>query len=71
MEPAETLTASLALATAMGTRSTDVTDTGTGTITDNDTGTFTIDDVAVVEDVAGGNLVFTISLDKAIDLAVS
>src|SRR5205814_2153529 len=42
-------------------RSTDVTDTATGTIQDNDTASFTISDVTASE---GGNLVFSVSLSK-------
>ena len=55
VEATETFTASLSTATALGGRSVDLTDTGTGTITDNDTATFTIDDVTVNE--AAGTLV--------------
>jgi len=50
VEATETFTASLSTATALGTRSTDFSDTGTGTINDdNDTATFTINDVSVNE----------------------
>jgi len=68
VELTEAFTASLSTATALGTRSTDLTDTGLGTITDNDTATFTIDDVTV--DEGAETATFTVSLDNALDTAV-
>jgi Tfp pilus tip-associated adhesin PilY1 len=44
-------------------------DSGTGEITDNDTATFTINDQTVNEDA--GTMMFTISLDNALDIAVT
>jgi len=38
----------------------------TGTITDDDSATLTITDVSVSEDVASGNMVFTVTLDNAV-----
>ncbi len=68
----ETFTASMAInaGTPVGARSVDVTDTGTGTISsDNDTATFTIDNQTVSE--SAGSMTFTVSLDKALDTAVT
>ena len=56
VEASETFTANLGTATALGGRTVDTTDTGTGTITDDDTATFTINDVSVNE--AAGTLDF-------------
>ncbi|MCG2463019.1 hypothetical protein K8352_19880, partial [Flavobacteriaceae bacterium F89] len=38
----------------------------TGTITDNDTASLSIADATVAEDVAGGNMVFTVTLNNAV-----
>ncbi len=67
VEATETFTASLSTVTALGGRSVDLSDTGTGSIEDNDTAFFTIDDVMVNE--LGGTATFTVSLDKPIDIA--
>jgi VCBS repeat-containing protein len=69
VELTETYTASLGTATALGTRLSNLSDTGTGTITDNDTATFTINDVTVSE--TAGTLNFTVSLDNPVDIAVA
>ncbi|MFM9960443.1 MAG: beta-propeller fold lactonase family protein, partial [Planctomycetaceae bacterium] len=67
VEASETLTASLALdgTTPLTGRSSNLSDTGTGTITDNDTATFTIDDVTKNE--TDGTMTFTVSLSNPID----
>ncbi|MCL6268237.1 Calx-beta domain-containing protein, partial [Flagellimonas myxillae] len=57
------------LTVALGTPTNGVGVTGspaTGTITDNDNATLTITDNAESEDVAGGNLVFTVTLNNAV-----
>lgn len=70
VELTESFLASLAIGsgTPLGSRTTDLTDTATGTITDNDTATFTIEDVTVSEDV--GDLTFTVALSNPVDTAV-
>ena len=67
VEATETFVASLSTPTALGGRTLDLSDTGTGTITDNDTATFTIDDVTVTE---GGTITFTVTLSNPIDIPV-
>lgn len=71
VEGSETFTAALSTVTPLGGRSVDVSDTGTGTIVDDgtDEATFTISDATVAE--GAGNLVFTITSDKALDTDVT
>ncbi|NND97256.1 MAG: hypothetical protein HKN47_08015, partial [Pirellulaceae bacterium] len=69
VELSESFTASLSTATDLGSRSENLTDTGTGTITDNDTATFTINDQTVNE--SAGTMTLTVSLDNPLDIPVT
>ncbi len=68
VEATETFTASLGTETALGRRSVNTEDTGTGTITDNDTATFTIGDVTANE--SDGTLSFTVTTDQELDIPI-
>ena len=59
LEATETFTVSLSASSALVTDS----DTAVGTITDNDTAAVTVEDVSAVE---GGGLLFTVTLDNAV-----
>ena len=63
VEATETFLASLNVTTVLDGRSLDDSDTGVGMITDNDTAAVTVGDVTATE---GGNLVFTVSLNNAV-----
>src|SRR4030067_186720 len=64
LESSETFTASLSASNPLVTDS----DTGTGTTTDNDSAAVTVANVSAVE---GGGLLFTVSLDNAVQGGVS
>ncbi|SDD06044.1 Calx-beta domain-containing protein [Pedobacter soli] len=68
-EPAEAFTVVLSNISAGPT--TIATATGTGTITDDDVSSLSINNVSVVENVVGGNAVFTVTLTGAIQNAVT
>jgi len=71
VELSETFTASLSTNTALGTRTTNLTDTGTGTITNDDNATLFIDDVSLQEGEAGITpFTFTVRLDGEVDAGV-
>ncbi|WP_077024935.1 beta strand repeat-containing protein [Fuerstiella marisgermanici] len=67
VELTESFSISLSTTSPLGTRVADFSDVGTGEIVDNDTATFTINDVTVHE--TDGTTTFTLSLDKALDMA--
>ena len=67
VEDHETFTAVLSTATALGTRSTVMTDTGTGTINNNDNASVTISAPTITETDANFNMDFTVTLDTAVE----
>lgn len=68
VELTESFTAALSLLSNPGSRSIDISDTGTAQITDNDTAKLTIEDIQVAEDAGTAKL--TVSLDNPLNIDI-